>query len=52
MQMNREDIASAIFLLDQDINRIEFYDRLKVIVENMATDIFDIERVQDLEKYF
>ena len=29
----RQDISSAIFLLDQNINRIEFYNRLKDIIE-------------------
>lgn len=29
---DKQNISSAIFLLDQDINRIEFYDRLKDIV--------------------
>lgn len=29
---NKQDISSAIFLLDQNINRIEFYNRLKDII--------------------
>lgn len=29
---NKQDISSAIFLLDQNIDRIEFYDRLKGII--------------------